>query len=117
MWFSPLPLGINASNTWGAVNFMAVERHRAVSPDVSCSDSTVSNPFSTGAGGVTFERLVGESYLVSLLAEDVPRGLDRGISETIAFRQRWAGAVLDDVVITSRTSDGQQRRLALEVKT
>ena len=32
--------------------------------------SGVPNPFSTRGGGVTFEQLVGASYLVSLLAGD-----------------------------------------------
>ena len=70
------------------------------------------SPFSTGGGGVTFEHLVGASYLVSLLAMDVPRGLDRGITYRVAFQQRWSGAVLDDIIVTSRTSDGQEHHLA-----
>ncbi len=31
------------------------------------ANTALSNPFSTGGGGVTFEQLVGTSYLVSLL--------------------------------------------------
>jgi len=87
-----------------------------VNLEVSDTDSRLSNPFSSGGGGVAFEHLVGASYLVSLLAQDVPRGLDRGITDSVAFQRRWAGAVLDDIVVTSRTSDGQERRLALAVK-
>jgi len=41
-------------------------------------DPGVANPFSTGGGGNTFEHLVGVSYLVTLLAGDIPRGLDWG---------------------------------------
>lgn len=93
-----------------------MENSSVGSPEVSGTDSRLSNPFSTGGGGVTFEHLVGASYLVSLLAEDVPRGLDRGIIRSVAFQQRWSGAVLDDVVVSSRTADGQDRRLALAVK-
>jgi hypothetical protein len=80
------------------------------------SDGSLASPFSTGGGGVTFEHLVGASYLVSLLAEDVPRGLNRGIAEAVAFQQRRSGAVLDDILVTSRTADGDQVRLALAVK-
>jgi len=82
----------------------------------SVIDPGPSNPFSTGGGGVTFEHLVGASYLVSLLAMDIPRGLDRGITHRVAFQQRWSGAILDDIVVTSRTPDGQERHLALQVK-
>ncbi|TET47497.1 hypothetical protein E3J62_01315 [candidate division TA06 bacterium] len=75
----------------------------------------LSNPFSTGGGGVAFEQLVGASYLVSLLAGDIPRGLDWGISKAVAFQQRMSGYLLDDVVVTA--TDGQrQRKLALQVK-
>ena len=42
--------------------------------------SNLVNPFSTSGGGITFEQAVGTSYLVSLLAGDIPRGLDWGIA-------------------------------------
>lgn len=79
------------------------------------SDKGLSNPFSTGAGGATFEQLVGASYLVSLLSRDIPRGLDWGITQEVKFQHRWSGCLLDDVVIS--TSDGENsRKLALQVK-
>lgn len=77
--------------------------------------SGVPNPFSTGGGGVTFEQLVGASYLVSLLAGDIPRGLDSGITKEVKFQQRWSGALIDDVVVTSMDKK-QERRLALQIK-
>lgn len=77
--------------------------------------SGVPNPFSTGGGGVTFEKLVGASYLVSLLAGDIPRGLDWGITKEVRFQQRWSGALIDDIVVTS-TDKEHERRLALQVK-
>jgi hypothetical protein len=46
------------------------------------------NPYSTANGGVTFEQLVGASYLVSLLADHMPRGLDRGITREVRFQRR-----------------------------
>jgi len=73
------------------------------------------NPFSTGAGGVTFEHLVGASYLVSLLAADVPRGHDSGVTTRVQFQHGWSSNVLDDVVVTC--SDARQTgRLAIQVK-
>src|SRR5579859_5522231 len=78
-------------------------------------DPGLSNPFSTGSGGATFEQLVGASYLVSLLAGHLPRGLDWGITKEVRFQQRWSGCVIDDVVVVS--SDGtRDRRLALQLK-
>ncbi|MDD4652234.1 MAG: hypothetical protein PHQ34_08380 [Methanothrix sp.] len=78
-------------------------------------DKGLSNPFSTGGGGTTFEQLVGASYLVSLVAGDIPRGLDWGIIESVQFQQRWARYLLDDIIIT--TTDGnKKRKLALQVK-
>ena len=77
--------------------------------------SGVPNPFSTGGGGVTFEQLVGASYLVSLLAGDVPRGLDWGITKEVKFQQRWSGALIDDIVVTSMNKK-HERKLALQIK-
>ena len=77
--------------------------------------NNLSNPFSTSGGGVTFEQLVGASYLVSLLAGDIPRGLDWGICKEVKFQYRWSGCLLDDIVITS-TDGNKERKLALQVK-
>jgi hypothetical protein len=78
-------------------------------------DPEVANPFSTGGGGGAFEHLIGVSYLVTLLAGDIPRGLDWGTCTRVGFQQRWEGGVLDDIVVTS--SNGQkERRLALQIK-
>ena len=78
-------------------------------------DPEVANPFSTGGGGDAFEHLIGVSYLVTLLAGDIPRGLDWGTCTRVGFQQRWEGGVLDDIVVTS--SNGQkERRLALQIK-
>lgn len=79
------------------------------------ANSALSNPFSTGGGGVTFEQLVGTSYLVSLLAGDIPRGLDWGITKSVLFQHRWSGCLLDDIVITS-ANGCRERKLALQVK-
>jgi len=78
-------------------------------------DPGVANPFSTGGGGNTFEHLVGVSYLVTLLAGDIPRGLDWGTCTRVSFQQRWEGSVLDDIVVTS-SNGKKERRLALQIK-
>jgi energy-coupling factor transporter ATP-binding protein EcfA2 len=75
----------------------------------------VANPFSTGGGGPAFEFSVGATYLVSLLAEDVPRGLNAGTAKEIRFQAHQQGVPLDDILVTS--DDGElERRLALQVR-
>ena len=84
---------------------------------MTCSSikSTLATPFITGEGGATFEQLVGTSYLVSILAADIPRGLDWGITKEVMLQHRWSGCLLDDIVVTS--FDGNTtRKLALQVK-
>ncbi len=74
----------------------------------------ISNPFSTGAGGATFEQLVGASYLVSLLSLEIPRGID-GLIENVRFQQRYKGFLVDDIVV--ETKDGNiTRKLSIQVK-
>ena len=75
----------------------------------------LSNPYSTGGGGVTFEQLVGASYLVSLLVGEIPRGMDWGTIKEVSFQHRWAGCLLDDIVVTSTDGD-TERKLVLQVK-
>ncbi len=75
----------------------------------------MSNPFSSGGGGTTFEMAVAACYLVSLLREEIPRGLSGGITSRIRFQARQLGVPLDDLLITSY--DGQiQRHVALQIK-
>ncbi|TEU12884.1 MAG: ATP-binding protein, partial [Anaerolineales bacterium] len=78
--------------------------------------SQLSNPFSTGGGGDQFEKSVGSFYLVALLAEDIPRGLNQGITKHVKFQQRYAGAIIDDIVVVSESANGQEFKLALQVK-
>lgn len=79
-------------------------------------NSQLSNPFSTGGGGTTFEQLVGMYYLISLLAADIPRGLNEGICYRVGFQQRWNDAILDDIVVTTHSSDASEHTLVLQVK-
>lgn len=78
--------------------------------------SQLSNPFSTGGGGDQFEKSVGAFYLVALLAEDMPRGLNRGITKHVKFQQRYNNIIVDDIVVTSETTSGREFKLALQVK-
>jgi hypothetical protein len=59
--------------------------------------------------------LVGTYYLVSLLSQEIPRGIEYGICSEVRFQQRWAGCLLDDIVVVA--SDGtKEMRLATQVK-
>ncbi len=75
----------------------------------------ISNPFSTGSGGATFEQLVGAAYLVTLMAGHMPRGLDWGVTKEVLFQQRWSGCLIDDLIIVA-TDGNTERRLALQLK-
>ena len=81
----------------------------------SPANTGLSNPFSTGEGGGTFEQLVGTSYLVSLLVGEIPRGIDWGTIQELRFQDRWHECLLDDIVVTSTDGD-TERKLALQVK-
>jgi hypothetical protein len=76
----------------------------------------MSNPFATSGGGITFEQMVGSYYLVSLLASDIPRGCSGGMSYSVAFQRRWSDALLDDIVVTTRSTNNIEYRLFLQVK-
>ncbi|BBH19386.1 hypothetical protein Back11_07310 [Paenibacillus baekrokdamisoli] len=78
-------------------------------------DSVLSNPFSTGNGGVKFENLVGTTYLVALLNESIPRGLELGVTTEVSFQQRFSGATVDDIIVSSEDK-GVIRKLFLQVK-
>ena len=82
---------------------------------VGLTDKGLSNPYSTSVSGVTFEQLVGTSYLVSLLVGEIPRGVDWGTIKEVRFQDRWHGCLLDDIVVTSTDGD-TERKLALQVK-
>jgi len=83
------------------------------SPD-KIINSRISNPFSTGAGGSTFEQLVGASYLISLLSFEIPRGVD-GLIETVRFQQRYKGHLVDDIVVETKVGN-IVRKLSVQVK-
>jgi len=73
-----------------------------------------SSPFATGGGGYRFESMVGGYYLLSLLKGSVTRGID-GITKEVKFQQRFAGHLLDDIVVV--TNNGEtDKKLSIQVR-
>lgn len=78
-------------------------------------NTAITNPFSSGGGGTAFEQRVAACYLVSMLREEIPRGLNAGTAYRLRMQARQTGVLLDDLLITS--FDGATtRHLALQVK-
>lgn len=73
------------------------------------------SPFSTAGGGTHFEYLVGTTFLVSLIAMEIPRGLDQGITQMVKFQTRYEGNYLDDIEVIS-SDHTNEYRLYLQVK-
>lgn len=63
-----------------------------------------SSPYSTGGGGVTFERRVAASYLAALLTGGSAPGFDGRRITQVAFQQAPTEAV-DDLVISAQRND------------
>lgn len=64
-------------------------------------EPAVSSPYSTGGGGVTFERRVATAYLAALLNGDTAVGLDGRRLTQVAFQQA-PGEPVDDLVLLAR---------------
>lgn len=64
----------------------------------------VSSPYSSGGGGITFERRVAASYLAALLNGDSAAGLNGRRVVQVAFQQGPTEAV-DDLVIGAQSTD------------
>jgi hypothetical protein len=59
----------------------------------------ISNPYSTGGGGVSFEHRVGGIFLIYLLTQDKPPWISCTRIEKIKFQARDKGALFDDLII------------------
>jgi hypothetical protein len=60
----------------------------------------LSNPFSTGSGGATFEHLVGSYYLSHLICKKNIYGhTDAGIVTNVRFQTHWMGPEIDDLMV------------------
>ncbi|MGG7462815.1 hypothetical protein [Plantibacter sp. YIM 135347] len=66
--------------------------------------AATSSPYSTGGGGVTFERRVAASYLAALVTGGSAAGLDGRRLVQVAFQQAPTEAV-DDLVISAQRND------------
>ena len=65
------------------------------------NNRSASSPYSTGAGGVTFERRVASFYLAALLNGETAPGLDSRRLVGVAFQQAPSEPV-DDLVLTAQ---------------
>ena len=64
------------------------------------STKPISNPFSTGGGGASFENLVAAFYVCNLMCDKLIFGhLEAGIVKEIAFQNRWTGFDVDDILV------------------
>lgn len=60
----------------------------------------ISNPFSTGGGGVSFENLVAAFYVSNLMCDKLIHGHhEAGIVKEISFQNRWMGLGVDDILV------------------
>jgi hypothetical protein len=75
----------------------------------------VSNPYSTGGGGINFEHDVGALYLAALLSEKIPAGIQDGKVKKVQFQASHTGSLLDDIVITL-DDNKKQRIVAYQIK-
>lgn len=76
----------------------------------------MTSPFATGGGGTHLEARVVAALLTAAFAEAPARGLPGGYVETVLTQRAAFGEPLDDLVITSRMSDGGTGKLHLQVK-
>lgn len=74
-------------------------------PSTLRGPSTVSSPYSSGGGGITFERRVAASYLAALLNGGSAAGLDGRRVVQVAFQQGPTEAVDDLVIVAQNASD------------
>ena len=75
----------------------------------------VSSPLATGGAGETFEQHVGAYSLALLLVRARPPILlDTAVVE-VSFQTSHAGWQTDDIMIVGERSDGDRRKLAIQV--
>ncbi|WAC59791.1 hypothetical protein [Brevundimonas sp. SL130] len=76
----------------------------------------LTSPFATGGGGTHLEARVVAAFLTAAFAEAPARGLPGGYVEKVLTQRAAFGEPLDDLVVTSRMSDGAVGKLHLQVK-
>ena len=77
----------------------------------------IASPASSGGQGPYFEQHVDAYWLALLLTEAVPPIVLDGTIAKVSFQAEHLGWSTDDVLVTSRTSTGETRQLACQVKT
>jgi hypothetical protein len=83
---------------------------------MSESGSGVASPTSTGGGGTFFEQHVDALFLALLLVRAPLPVLKDAQAEEVHLQAKHLGWRTDDLLVVARRADGQQRRLAAQVK-
>ena len=91
---------------------MTVKKHQDQAKKVTVS--ALSNPFSTGGGGVDFEHRVQATFLLALLVEGFSPLLNLPIT-SVLFQAKKSGYDTDDIVLFS-SSDTYSAKLICQIK-
>ena len=91
---------------------MAVKKHQDKTKKVTVS--ALSNPFSTGGGGVDFEHRVQATFLLALLVEGFLPLLNLPIT-SVLFQAKRSGYDTDDIVLFS-SSDTYSAKIICQIK-
>ena len=78
--------------------------------------SEISNPFSTGAGGASFEHKIQTSFVLQMLLKSPIPCLPKGEVEYIRLQARQAGIHTDDIAISLITENQLQHKLFGQIK-
>lgn len=76
---------------------------------------TVSNPFSTGGGGTTFEREIQAGYVVNMLVGGTVPCLPEGEITSIRVQARQLGIGIDDMMVSLVDTYGDQHKLLAQI--
>jgi len=84
---------------------------------MSNSDRQLSNPFSSGGGGVNFETRVQASFVVLMVTGGFAACFPGCPIKKIKLQGKYAGYDTDDLIVfVERPSDGQERKLLGQIK-
>lgn len=80
------------------------------------STSTAASPYSTGGGGTVLEHRYGAIILAHLLSGDSVTELGDDVAPVQVTFQASAFSSVDDLVISGRSADGNERRVSIGVR-
>ncbi len=84
---------------------------------MSTTRKQISNPFSTGGGGVNFQNKVQASFVVLMLTGGFAPCFPDCVINKIQLQGRHSGHNTDDLIVfTERQGDGQRKKLLCNVK-